>query len=106
MVIDGVACDAYSGVTPVEFDLALIDGPRGVDQYSRFGCIDTIRSNPRKDFVIVFDDCNRPGEIQTIGVVEKLLRSKGAGFEKRELSGRTRQAVFASGAFKHVLYYW
>jgi len=31
MVIDGVACDAYSGVTPVEFDLALIDGLRGVD---------------------------------------------------------------------------
>ena len=105
-MIDGVTCRAYSGVTPIEFDLALVDGPRGVDQYSRLGCIDTIRSNPREDFVIVFDDCNRPGEVQTIQVVEKALASKGIGFEKRELSGRTRQAVFAAGDFRHVLYYW
>ena len=105
-VIDGVTCRAYSGVTPIEFDLALVDGPRGVDQYSRFGCIDMIRSNPREDFVIVFDDCNRPGEVQTIQVVEKALASKGIGFEKRELGGRTHQAVFAAGNFRNVLYYW
>lgn len=105
-VIDGVTCRAYSGVAPVEFDLALIDGPRGVDQYSRFGCIDTIRSNPRKDFVIVFDDSNRPGEVQTIRAAEEVLASKGIAFEKRDLSGRTRQTIFAAGSFKNVLYYW
>jgi len=105
-VIDGVGFDAYSGVTPIDFDLALIDGPRGVDQYSRFGCVDTIRSNHREDFVIVFDDCNRPGEVQTIRVVEQILGSRGIGFEKRELSGRNRQAVFAAGIFRHVLFYW
>ena len=105
-VIDGVTCRAYSGVTPIEFDLALVDGPRGVDQYSRFGCIDTIRSNPRKDFVIVFDDCNRPGEVQTIRVVEEVLAAKNIEFEKRELGGRNHQAVLAAGDFKNVLYYW
>lgn len=105
-LIDGVACRTYSGVTPIEFDLALVDGPRGVDQYSRFGCVDTIRSNPRKDFVVVFDDCDRPGEVQTIRIVEQVLASKGIGFEKRELRGRTHQAVLAAGDFKHVLFYW
>jgi len=105
-VIDGVTCRAYSGVTPIEFDLALVDGPRGVDQYSRFGCIDTIRSNPRKDFAIVFDDGNRPGEMQTIRVVEEILAAKNIEFEKRELAGRTHQAVFAAGNFRNVLYYW
>lgn len=105
-VIDGVACNAYSGVAPVEFDLALVDGPRGADHYSRFGCIDTIRRNQRTDFVIVFDDCDRPGERQTIRVAKQILGSKGIGFEERELSGRTRQAVFAAGALKRVLYYW
>ena len=80
-VIDGVACDAYSGVTPIEFDLALIDGPRGVDQYSRVGCVETIRSNCRNEFVIVFDDSNRAGEVQTISVVGQILRSKGIEFE-------------------------
>jgi hypothetical protein len=105
-VIDGVTCRAYSGVTPIEFDLALVDGPRGVDHYSRFGCIDTIRSNPRKDFVIVFDDGNRPGEMQTIRVVEEILAAKNIEFAKRELIGRNHQVVFAAGDFKNVLYYW
>jgi hypothetical protein len=105
-VIEGVTCQAHSGAEAVEFDLLLVDGPRGVDRYSRFGCVDTIRANARKDFVIVFDDCNRAGEIQTIRFVERLLASRGIGFETRELSGRTRQAVLAAGNLKAVLYYW
>lgn len=105
-IVEGVACDTYSGVTAVEFDLLLVDGPRGVDQYSRFGCVETIRANTRKDFAIVFDDCDRPGEIQTIRYVEKLLAAKGVAFEKRELSGRTRQAILAAGDLKATLYYW
>jgi hypothetical protein len=103
--IEGVVCHAYSGAAPVEFDLMLVDGPRGSPQYSRFGCVETIRANPRKDFVIVFDDCNRPGEMQTIEFVEHLLASKGIGIEKRELSGRTRQAILAAGNLRSTLYY-
>lgn len=105
-VIEGIACETYSGVTPIEFDLMLVDGPRGVGQYSRFGCVETIRANTRKDFAIVFDDCNRPGEVQTIRFVEQLLAARGIGFEKRELSGRTRQALLAAGNLKAALYYW
>lgn len=97
---------AYSGVTPVGFDLMLIDGPRGVDSFSRFGCVETIRANTAKDFVIVFDDSDRPGEIQTIGFVEQLLAAKGLEFKQRELRGRTSQAILATPGFSSVLYYW
>lgn len=84
----------------------LVDGPRGVDEFSRFGCVETIRANTTKDFVIVFDDCDRPGEIQTIRFVEQLLASKGDIFRKRELRGRTSQAILATAGFSSVLYYW
>lgn len=104
--VDGVICMAYSGMTPVAFDFMLVDGPRGVDEYSRFGCVETIRANTTKDFVIVFDDCDRPGERQTIQFVEQMLSSKGVVFRKRELHGRTSQAILATAGFTPVLYYW
>ena len=104
--IDGVTCRTYSRMSDVEFDLMLVDGPRGVEEFSRFGCVETIRSNAAKEFIIVFDDCDRPGEIQTIGFVERLLVSKGVVFRKREFRGRTSHAILATAGFDSALDYW
>jgi hypothetical protein len=104
--IDGVTCQAYSGVAPVAFDLMLVDGPRGVSQYSRFGCVESIRAKATADFVIVFDDSDRPGEKQTIAHVERLLAERGIAYKRRDFGGRNKHAVLAAGRFEHVLYYW
>ena len=104
--IEGISCRTYADVEPVDFDLMLIDGPRGTPQFSRFGCVEMIQSRGRGDFVIVFDDCDRPGERQTIDFVERALARDGVAFERRDFGGRTQHAVLAVGRYQHVLYYW
>ncbi len=83
-----------------------MDGPRGTPRFSRFGCVEVIRDCARGDFVIVFDDSDRPGEKQTIEFVENLLAQKEITCERRDFGGRTQHAVLAAGRFRHVLYYW
>ena len=105
-VISGVGCRTYSEVDVSDFDLMLVDGPKGVEEFSRFGCVDAIVANQRNDFVIIFDDSERPGERQTIEFVERLLKERSIGYRRRDLRGRTGQAVLATGSFESVLYYW
>jgi hypothetical protein len=104
--IDGIPCATYADGGPEGFDLMLIDGPLGTPQFSRFGCVEPIRANPQGEFVIVFDDCDRPGEVQTIEFVQRLLTLKGIAYTRRDLGGRTPHAVLATRKFDHILYYW
>lgn len=104
--IEGVSCLAYDGIEPVSFDLMLVDGPKGVERYSRFGCVEFIQAGASRDFVIIFDDSDRPGEIQTLAAVERILAANEVVYTRRDFGGRTQHAVLAAGCFEHVVYYW
>ena len=96
----------YDDVEPMDFDCLLVDGPGGVERYSRVGCRDIIERNGRTDFVIVFDDAERPGEKETIAQVCNLLRKKGLDIKVNYLWGRAKQAVITTGRFRSVSYYY
>jgi hypothetical protein len=104
--IEGVPCLTYGGIEPRGFDLLLVDGPKGVERFSRFGCVDMIRAGTRSDFVVIFDDSDRPGEIETLGFVERLLAEKKVAYRRRDFGGRTQHAVLVAGRFENVIYYW
>src|SRR4029434_3117474 len=57
--IDSQQVQWYSNVEPHEFDRILNDGAPGTDRFSRFGCVEMIRSRISKDFLIIMDDGQR-----------------------------------------------
>jgi hypothetical protein len=96
----------YSQVDPAGFDLMLVDGPPGTDRYSRFGCVELIRSRISRDFLIIIDDAQRRGEQDTVSHIVGLLKSTGASFRFNQLQGRTTQTVIAGGRFVPATYYY
>ncbi len=105
-VTDGIRHETYDQMEFSDFDLLIVDGPRGVERHSRFACVDLARKNKNADFVIIFDDGDRPGERETIAHVEQLLREGGRKVKVNGLQGRTGQMLITSGRFQDVAYYY
>jgi predicted O-methyltransferase YrrM len=104
--IDGRPVQWYAGVEMHNFDLLLIDGPPGADRYSRFGCVELIRTRTSPDFLIIMDDVQRQGEQDTVAHIVELLRSAGLAFRVNQLQARTTQTVIAGGRFVAATYYY
>ena len=104
--IDGQQVQWYSEVEARNFDLLLVDGPPGTDRFSPFGCVELIRSHIAKDFLIVIDDAQRPGEQDTVAHIVNLLQKAGLAFQFNQLRGRTTQTVIAGGRFAGATYYY
>jgi len=96
----------YSDVELRNFDLLLIDGPPGTERYSRFGCLELIRSRISKDFLIIMDDGQRQGERDTVANIVNLLRNAGLAFRMNQLQVRSTQTVIAGGRFVAATYYY
>lgn len=96
----------YSDVEARNFDLLLIDGPPGTDRFSRFGCVELIRSHISDDFLIIMDDGQRRGERDTVAHIVGLMQGAGRKFRMNQLQGRTTQTVIAGGRFVAATYYY
>jgi hypothetical protein len=71
----GVVAPAYDARLDQRFDIVVVDGPIGTPEHSRWGALDMLRDRLAEDFVVVFDDAERPGERATI---EKFLEFRPA----------------------------
>ena len=96
----------YSGVEAQNFDLMLIDGPVGTERFSRFGCVELIRSHISKDFLIIMDDGQRRGEQDTVAHIVDLLQRAGLAFRINQLQVRSTQTVIGGGRFIAATYYY
>lgn len=103
--IEGKSCSWYDAVEPVDFDLMLVDGPSGVEHFSRLGCWETISANRKGDFILVFDDCVRPGERETLGFVRHELAARGIDVHVQSLESGNVPAVLCCGRYSHVRFY-
>ena len=88
--------DAGLGASP---DLLLIDGPQGGSRHSRWAALQWIEHGLGDDFIIVFDDAERRGEIDTIEKTLSLLGTQGRNFRTRFYYGIKWQFVIAAGRF-------
>lgn len=66
----GIEAPVYDINLGRRFDLVVVDGPIGTPRYSRWGTLQLLSESLAEEFVVVFDDAERPGERATI---EKLL---------------------------------
>ena len=72
-----------------QFDFICIDGPLSVDMRS-YARIDVLRSLPEclsENFVIMLDDCNRTGVLNTVQEMEYCLHQHGIAYQKGIYSG-------------------
>jgi 16S rRNA G966 N2-methylase RsmD len=64
--VAGVTVPSYTVTLDQRFDIVVVDGPIGTPRQSRWGALELLREHLADDFVVVFDDAERPGERDTI----------------------------------------
>jgi predicted O-methyltransferase YrrM len=62
----GVMTECYEVELTGRFDCILVDGPIGTPRQSRWGALQLLQQNLAEDFIVIFDDAERPGERDTI----------------------------------------
>ena len=104
--IHGRRAEAYDSDVATsgrKFDLVLVDGPKGARSYSRWGCLEMLESCLGDDFIVVFDDAERRGELDTIGAALELLAGKDPGATMTRAANS--QLVVAAGRFLPALHF-
>ena len=89
--------DTDTGLEASPPDLLLIDGPQGESRRSRWAALQWIEKGLGDDFLILFDDAERRGEIDTIEKTLYLLRTQGRTIRTRFYYGVRWQFVIAAG---------
>ena len=85
------------------YNLIVIDGPIGYrSSLSRSNILDLIPQNLADDFVIIFDDVERPAEAETLRLLEEKLRANNITYAKELYPALKTQAVLAGGNYQYV----
>lgn len=85
------------------FNVLLVDGPRSSRQRSRWGCLQFIDRNLDQEFLLVFDDAERRGELQTIAAALRLLDDAGIRYRTNLVRSINSQFLIATPAFQPAL---
>jgi hypothetical protein len=91
-----------------KYDLIIVDGPPAFAptmRYDRTGVATIVECHLAHEFVIVFDDAERDGEIEAISSCRRLLEYRGIPFLEGQVSGFKRQHVFATPAHAKAAFF-
>lgn len=103
-LINGYHVTSYNKVFNDEFndyELYLIDGPFGSDRYSRYDIIAYIENFKLfSEFIILFDDTDRRGEMDTIKVIFNLLETKHIKYYTKNYKGNKQSTIICSEKYK------
>ena len=102
--------DLKNHVKDEKFDLIIIDGPNGFIgnkfcKYSRSNIWDLIENNVAKDFIIIIDDSERAGEMNTINHLEKILQKKNIKFYSMYCYSLSDIYIICSERYKFVTWF-
>ena len=107
---DGKPNDKYKNISGVcggtKYNLIIVDGPVGGGKnFPRSNVVDLIPHNLAEDFIIIFDDAERPGEQNTINKTLETLTSHGIKykFSYRQASKKQFMITSRSWAFISLL---
>lgn len=87
------------------FNVLLVDGPRSSKRRSRWGCLAFIEQHLEDDFLIIIDDAERPGEIDTIGAALQLLDERGIQYGTHLSRSINSQFVIATEGLQGALFF-
>ncbi len=93
-----------SRVFNAKFNLVIIDGPFGSEHNSRTEILKIIEEDMlADDFVIIIDDCERIGEMETVDKIKESFDSKGIDYVFGSYSGEKKQVLFTNKKNKFLL---
>jgi hypothetical protein len=102
--INNYSSTSYSGLEKEiteKFDLYIVDGPFGSDRFSRHNIVDlAMNFNTDDEFIILMDDCDRKGEMDTVNDLIKLLNKKNIKFYTRKYIGLKGQFLIVTEKYK------
>ena len=105
--VNGFSVNSYSEIVEkVEgvFDLYIVDGPFGSPRYSRYDIFALAeRLSLSDEFIIIIDDYNRPGEIDTAKDLVNLFNKKSFKIHTGIFSGIKSQYIIASEKYKYII---
>ena len=78
-------------------DLLLVDGPQQRGRRCRWGALEWVEQGLGDNFVLLFDDAERRGELDTIEEALKILRGQGRVFRTRFFYSTKWQFAVAGG---------
>ena len=84
------------------FDFISIDAPLGSQGYSRIDVLQLLPDCLAEDFVIMLDDCERPGENHTWEEMKRVLDTSGIKYAEGVYSGKKDCRVMSSKSLKFV----
>ncbi len=87
------------------FDVIGVDGPLGTPRRSRAGVLSLLDEQLPQDFVLFMDDCERPGEQETLGLIHDRLTAMGRDYAAGAIQAAKSQVVFAAGAYRGAVYF-
>ena len=82
-----------------------MDGPLGTPRRSRAGVLSLLDEQLPQDFVLFMDDCERPGEQETLGLIHDRLTAMGRDYAAGAIQAAKSQVVFAAGAYRGAVYF-
>lgn len=84
-----------------DFDLYIVDGPFGADRFSRYDIISLVKKfELNKEFIILFDDTNRKGELETCDDICSILKKKKINYHTFHYFGNKASTIIASDKYK------
>lgn len=87
------------------YDLYLVDGPIGCEGFSRYDIVLLAEDFlPNKEFIIIFDDYNRPGEQRTIECLFEVFKNKNIKYYTSTYEGLKTVLLILSERYKHLQY--
>ncbi|MBN1328026.1 MAG: hypothetical protein JXA54_01010 [Candidatus Heimdallarchaeota archaeon] len=91
----------------LKYNLIIVDGPIGTHRNSRIGIVKFLpKILDPENFILIFDDSCRKGEIDTIKLTKKILLKNNIQFVKFNVHGCKRQTVFASKNMDYMEFNW
>lgn len=86
-----------------KYDLYVIDGPIGSESNSRIDILEFVKNADSSDqFIIILDDCHRPGEYQTLVEIGNTLTNKGIEYASNTFRGNKIVGVIATEKYKWI----
>ena len=104
---DGKPNDKYKNISGVcggtKYNLIIVDGPVGGGKnFPRSNVVDLIPHNLAEDFIIIFDDAERPGEQNTINKTLETLTSHGIQYKFSHRQASKKQFIITSKSWAFI----
>lgn len=87
------------------FNVLLVDGPQKSKRYSRWGALHWLEQLDRRDFLIVFDDAERRGELDTIAEALRYLDEHNIAYTATRIRSTKTQFLIAAGRMQPAIYF-